>query len=63
VVKPVGDLTQHVANVANVVLVVLTRHIRVRHGTHVRVQPVDRAMDIVQHPAAEEPSDRNRDIE
>ena len=34
-----------------------------RHGTHVGVQPVDRAVDVVQYPPAEEARNRHCDVE
>jgi hypothetical protein len=35
----------------------------VRHGTHIRVQPVNGSVDVVQYPAAKESSNRYGDIE
>ena len=62
-VELVEDLGQHLTHVADVFLVILTGHVGVWQRPHVNIQPVDRAVDVVQHPAAEETRDRHRDIE
>jgi len=63
VVELVEDFGQHVADVADVVTIVLAGNVGVRHGTHVGVQPVNGSVDVVQYPAAEEACNRYGDIE
>jgi len=63
VVELVENLAQHVADVADVGLVVVFAYVVMRHVAHVAVEPVDGDVDAVERPPAKEPGNGHGNVE